>query len=100
MSDEEMDHPDYRIPHYDADLSLNGPTPVLYYDPDDEALDGNGFNVLLANGLIVDRFATVEQAFEAYRALLDDSPAYDEPETDPDRDEDTFDSSQLGEEDA
>jgi hypothetical protein len=51
-------------------LTLAGPTPVMYYDPADELLDGCGYNVLLANGSIAARYPTADQAFQAFRQLV------------------------------
>lgn len=55
-------------------ITLAGPTPVLYFDPADELYDGDGFNVLLADAAFVDRFATLDEAVVAFRALLQEEP--------------------------
>lgn len=52
-------------------LTLAGHTPVLYYDAEDEARDGCGFNVLYANGATADRYETLETAVAEFSALME-----------------------------
>jgi hypothetical protein len=54
-----------------TDLELNGRTPVMYFDAEDESMDGCGFNVLLANGATTTRWSSLELAIADYKALLE-----------------------------
>lgn len=57
-------------------ITLAGRTIVLYFDPADYEMDGNGWNVLVADSAWTDRFPTLEQATahaaELYTGLYPD----------------------------
>lgn len=53
-------------------ITLSGHTPVMYFDCQDEALDGRGWNVLWADGSWADRVTRFNDAVEALRQMVEE----------------------------